>query len=83
MDFGDILKTLSDPREMAKMELGTAAKEYMERLLCLLQIIQISRELYGEEEADKMVKPYSAAIAIIGEHMNDAVVKFNEKHGEI
>jgi hypothetical protein len=83
MDFDNILKSLSDPRETAKMELGKAAKEYMERTLTLLQIIKISQDLYGEAEAEKMTKPYTAALAIMGEHMNDAVVKFNEKHGEI
>jgi len=83
MDFSDILKTLGDPREMAKMELSTAVKEYMERTLTLLQIIQVSRDLYGEDKANEITKPYTAVIAIMGEHMNDAVTKFNEKHGEI
>lgn len=78
-----MLKAMNDPREMAELELGTAANEYMKRLLTLLQIIQVSRELYGEEEAEKMTKPYTAAMALIGDNMNAAVEKFNKEHGEV
>lgn len=82
-DSGDVFKALNDPRVKAEIELASTSKEYMERTLMLLQIIKISTDLYGGEEASKLTKPYVAALTVMKNNMEEVVQKFNKEHGEV
>lgn len=81
--FTDMMKALTDPQVQARAQLEHASEAYMARTLTILQIMHLSKELFGEEYMEKICRPYQAAIDLMGEHMQEEVNKYQKEHGEI
>lgn len=79
MDFTDIFK----PGALEKDMLGGKIDAYFSRTLKVLQILKLTQEVYGEEEAERIGKSYKPALDLLMENMSKDIQEYQDKHGEL
>jgi hypothetical protein len=72
-----------DPVMMDKVKLASQIDGILDRTLKFLQVIHYAREIFGEQEADKLARHYRAGIELLAESADEAVKLFQKKYGEI
>ena len=73
----------ADPAMVDKARLAQQLEGNLDRTLKLLQVIALTKQVFGEKEADKLARHYKAGLELLAEGADEAVKIFQKRYGEL